>query len=67
MRPLVRRLAKHKKVSKAAAADELDRVIHDVLTRLRRGERVRIPGLGVFAGSKPAQFEAEANGERAAR
>ncbi len=37
-------LASHK--SKAEAADELDRVVHRILRKLRQGKPVSLPGLG---------------------
>ncbi|MGD0202023.1 MAG: HU family DNA-binding protein [Bryobacteraceae bacterium] len=52
---LAARLARQTGSSKAAAADEVDRVVNDILTRLRRGEKARLPGLGTFVpGSQPA-------------
>ncbi len=41
-------LAKRKHLSKAAAADQLDRVVHQVLVNLRKGKPTRFPGLGSF-------------------
>lgn len=56
---LTRRLALQTHRSQAAAADELDRVVHDILARLRRGEQARLPGLGTFLpGPRPGfRFE----------
>lgn len=52
-------LAKQERLSHAAAADQLDRVVHDILSRLRRGETAPLPGLGKFVpGIEPA-FEFE--------
>jgi nucleoid DNA-binding protein len=58
---LTNRLARQTHRSKAAAADELDRVVHQILTRLRRGEKARLPGLGTFVpGALPAfEFESD--------
>jgi nucleoid DNA-binding protein len=58
------RLARQTHRSKAAAADDVDRVVHNILTTLRRGEKARLPGLGTFVpGSQPAfEFEPDANG-----
>ncbi|MGE5644672.1 MAG: HU family DNA-binding protein [Acidobacteriota bacterium] len=51
---LAKRLARQTHCSKAAAADEVDRVVHQILTRLRRGEKAELPGLGTFVpGEKP--------------
>lgn len=43
---LTAHLARNTGQSKSAAADELDRVVHDILARLRRGETAELPGLG---------------------
>jgi nucleoid DNA-binding protein len=53
------RLARHERLSPSAAADQLDRVIHDILKRLKKGEAVPLPGLGTFLpGRRPAfRFE----------
>jgi hypothetical protein len=45
---LAERLARQARLSKAAAADQLDRVVHDILVRLRRGKPASLPGLGTF-------------------
>jgi nucleoid DNA-binding protein len=56
---LTTRLARQTRRSKGAAADVVDRLVHDILTRLRRGEQARLPGLGTFLpGERPGfQFE----------
>jgi hypothetical protein len=58
---LTTRLARQTHRSKAAAADEVDRVVHQILTRLRRGEKARLPGLGTFVpGAQPAfEFDSD--------
>jgi nucleoid DNA-binding protein len=61
---LAKRLARQTHRSKAAAADELDRVVHQILTSLRRGEKARLPGLGTFVPGAQPGFEFEAD-ERA--
>ena len=56
---LAGKLARRTGSSKAAAADEVDRVVHQILAKLRRGERAPLPGLGTFLpGSNPG-FEFE--------
>jgi len=45
---LARRLAKESRVSTAAAADQLDRIITDILTRVRKGQSAALPGFGTF-------------------
>ncbi len=54
---LTTRLAKEAGVTRAAAADQLDRVIHGILTKLRRGKPVALPGLGQFLPGQGFRFE----------
>ncbi len=57
---LAAKLAKEKRLSQADAADQVDRVVHEILTKLRRGEAAPLPGLGKFVpGTEPA-FEFDA-------
>jgi nucleoid DNA-binding protein len=56
---LATRLARQTRRSKAAAADELDRVVSQILATLRRGEPVRMPGLGTFLPGERPRFEFE--------
>ncbi len=56
---LTRKLARRTRSSKAEAADELDRLVHQILARLRRGQRVRLPGLGTFLPGQQPSFEFE--------
>lgn len=68
---LTRRLARQAGVSRAVAADQLDRAVHDILRKLRKGRTVVLPGLGILSpGKKSAiQFEPQelAKGGRGAR
>jgi nucleoid DNA-binding protein len=43
-----KRLAKKSKLSQAAAADQLDRVVNEILQRVRKGKPASLPGLGTF-------------------
>ena len=56
---LARILGRQAGVEPARAADELDRVIFRILTKLRRGEPARLPGLGRFLpdAQKGIRFE----------
>ena len=58
---LATRLAKRNHLSKAAAADQLDRVVHEIVSNLRRGQPAQFPGLGSFCpGAKWGfRFDAE--------
>lgn len=56
---LAGRLAKQCGVSKAEAADQLDRVVHDIILNLRKGEPAPLPGLGRFTPGKKWDFQFE--------
>lgn len=45
---LADRLARRSGISKAEAADRLDRVVHDIVSKLRKGRPAVLPGLGRF-------------------
>lgn len=45
---IAQRLAQQAGVSRAEAADQLDRVVHQILSKLRKGEVANLPGLGCF-------------------
>jgi len=42
------RMAQHAGVTQAEAADRLDRVVQQILTRVREGKEASLPGLGKF-------------------
>lgn len=54
---LAARLAEEAGLSRAAAADQLDQVIHDILTSLRRGKPASFPGLGKFIPGPGFRFQ----------
>jgi nucleoid DNA-binding protein len=56
---LATRLARRTRTSKAAAADRLDRLIHDILFELKKGNPVALPGLGTFTPGRTVAFEFE--------
>jgi nucleoid DNA-binding protein len=56
---LTGKLARHSGVTRAQAADRLDRVVHDILLNLRKGRAAELPGLGQFHPGKPWKFEFE--------
>jgi nucleoid DNA-binding protein len=51
-----KRLAKKSKMSQAAAADQLDRLVHEILERVRKGKPARLPGLGTFSSGQEVDF-----------
>jgi nucleoid DNA-binding protein len=51
---IARRLARESGISPAAAADQIDLILNDILKRVRRGQRASLPGLGTFwPGPRP--------------
>ena len=64
-RELTQRLARKAGIPSAAAADQVDRVVTEIIENIRNGESVKLPGLGTFvAGDKPYfRFERKANGK----
>jgi nucleoid DNA-binding protein len=54
---LARRLAKESHITTAAAADQLDRVLHDILKRVRSGQSASFPGLGTFLPDSKNGFQ----------
>jgi nucleoid DNA-binding protein len=49
---LAKRLARRSGLSVAEAADQLDRAVHQIVRKLRRGEEARLPGLGKLSPGK---------------
>jgi nucleoid DNA-binding protein len=54
---LIRRLARATGVTPAAAADQLDHIVAQIVGRLRRGKSARIPGLGTFPPGDRCHFD----------
>jgi nucleoid DNA-binding protein len=54
---LARRLAKESHITTAAAADQLDGVLHDILKRVRSGQSAPFPGLGTFLPDRKNGFQ----------
>jgi len=50
------RLARRNHLSKAEAADQVDRVVHQIVLNLRKGQPTRFPGLGSFSPGKEWGF-----------
>jgi nucleoid DNA-binding protein len=63
---IARRLARQAGVSRAEAADQLDRMVHQILSNLRKGKETPLPGLGKFvhAADGSLAFEPEGNKPR---
>jgi nucleoid DNA-binding protein len=45
---IARRLAKQSNITPAAAADQVDSVVNEILRRVRQGKSASLPGLGTF-------------------
>ena len=54
---LVRELAKEARVPPAVAQDRVDELVHRIVKKLRRGQRVKLPGVGTLVrrASRPGQ------------
>lgn len=63
---LAKRMARRSGVSEAEAADRLDRVVYQILEKLRRGQEAPLPGLGKFRVGQDGKisFEQEAAKKR---
>ena len=59
---IARKIARQTGVSDAEAADRLDRVVHDILTNLRRGKPAELPGLGRFRPGNGGRIRFERSG-----
>jgi nucleoid DNA-binding protein len=54
---IAKRLAKRAGLSRAEAADQLDRVVNDIVSQLRSGQAVPLPGLGKFVPGRSWEFQ----------
>ncbi len=61
---IAKQIARQSGISRAAAADEVDKVVSRILSQLRKGEEVSLPGLGKFTPGPNRQvgFERERRG-----
>jgi nucleoid DNA-binding protein len=59
---IAKKLARRSGVTEAEAADRLDRIVYQILERLRRGHEAPLPGLGKFRVGRNGRirFEQEA-------
>lgn len=56
-------MARRAGVSRAEAADRLDRVVHEIVLRLKRGQDAGLPGLGVLRQSPQGKLRIEPLGK----
>jgi len=63
---IARKMARAAGVSEGEAADRLDRVVHQILAKLRKGKDADLPGLGRFKQGLDGRvsFEREQGGQR---
>jgi nucleoid DNA-binding protein len=54
---IAKRLARQSGMSKAEAADQLDRVVHRILAKLRKGKAAPFPGLGQFTPGPRGSYQ----------
>ena len=61
---IARKMARQAGVTKGEAADRLDGVVREILSRLRRGRQADLPGLGRLTTGPDGRvcFEREGNG-----
>ena len=59
---IAKQFARRSGISRAAAADELDMVVSRILSHLRKGEEVAMPGLGKFTPGPKRQVGFEPEG-----
>ncbi|HLJ47658.1 MAG TPA: HU family DNA-binding protein [Bryobacteraceae bacterium] len=58
-RDITKQLARSARLTQAEAADEVDRVVSELVRRVRKGQSVSLPGFGTFAPDKDAEFPLE--------
>jgi nucleoid DNA-binding protein len=61
---IAKRIARDAGLSEAEAADRLDRVVHQILASLRRGDPAPLPGLGKFTRSSDGVVTFEPDRDR---
>ena len=54
---IAKRIARRTGVTQAEAADSLDRMVHDILARLRRGSEAQLGSIGVFRNGPGGTIE----------
>lgn len=64
MPDIAKSMARRAGVSQAEGADRLDRVVHQILSNLRKGKPATLPGLGRFTHGADGQIVFEQEGRR---
>jgi len=52
---IAKKLAQDTGLSDSAARNEVDELVHHILNKLRKGQQVKVPGVGKLLGNKRAQ------------
>jgi nucleoid DNA-binding protein len=58
---LAREVAKRKGLETADAADQMDRIVNQIIRKLKGGRPARLPGLGTITPGKHWTFQQERN------
>jgi nucleoid DNA-binding protein len=61
---IAKRIARQSRVSEAEAADRLDRMIHQILSNLRKGRETPLPGLGTLTRGPDGKLAFEREGRK---
>jgi nucleoid DNA-binding protein len=64
---IARGLAQESGLTEAEAADRLDRVVHEIVTKLRKGKTAPLPGLGKFTRDRDGKLAFQRERERRPR
>lgn len=56
---IARRLAKQLRIPTCHAADQIDRVVHEIVRELKNGHPVELPGFGTLKPGAPTSFKGE--------
>jgi nucleoid DNA-binding protein len=59
---IAKNMARHAGVTRGEAADRLDRVVQQILSRLRKGQEADLPGLGRFSFGPDGRVSFEREG-----
>jgi nucleoid DNA-binding protein len=49
---IAKKLARKTGLSDTAARNEVDQLVHSILYKLRKGQQVKLPGVGKLVGNK---------------
>jgi len=49
---LAKKLARKTGLSNSEARNEVDELVHNILHKLRKGQQVKVPGVGKLVGNK---------------